>query len=181
MLPMAMPNGIQAARAVPLPAASRIADLYAGADLADSYALTLPPNTSRNAETLTRFVLATQPPWLTTLMGVRDGIAGRFGIKTAAQLRGAPADRASRIYIFKVYGAYENEIILGADDTHLDFRLSVLLGALDPGESAEITVTTAVHCHNLLGRVYLSIISPFHRIIVRAMLNRAARQGWPPD
>jgi hypothetical protein len=175
-----MQSDENAARAVPLPAASRIANLYAGADLADSYALTLPPNTSRNAETLTRFVLATQPPWLKTLMGVRDAIAGQFGIKTSSQLRGVPADRASRIYIFKIYGAFENEMVIGADDTHLDFRLSVLLGGLDPGKTTEMTVTTAVHCHNRLGRLYLTVISPFHRIIVRAMLNRAARQGWPP-
>jgi hypothetical protein len=174
-----MPNETQAARAVPLPAASRIAELYAGADLADSYAVVLPPNASRNAEILTRFVLATQPAWLTMMMGVRDAIAGRFGIKTAAQLRGAPAERASRIYIFKIYETAENEMILGQDDTHLDFRLSVLLGASEPAVPGQIMVTTVVHCHNLLGRIYLAMILPFHRIIVRSMLDRAGRKGWP--
>ncbi len=32
-----------------------------------------------------------------------------------------------------------------------------------------------VHCHNLLGRTYLSVIAPFHRRVVKASLDRAAR------
>jgi hypothetical protein len=174
-----MPSDDKTARAVPLPAASRIAELYPGADLADSYAVTLPPDTSRNAETLTRFVLATQPPWMNMLMSVRDAIVGRFGLKTAAQLRGAPEERGKRIYIFKIYATNENEMILGEDDTHLDFRLSVLLATLDSATPGQLTVTTVVHCHNLLGRAYIAVISPFHRIVVRSMLNRAGRKGWP--
>jgi hypothetical protein len=39
--------------------------------------------------------------------------------------------------------------------------------------------TTVVHCHNTLGRVYLAVIAPFHRRIVRSALQRAARRGWP--
>jgi hypothetical protein len=33
-------------------------------------------------------------------------------------------------------------------------------------------MTTAVHCHNLPGRVYLMTIAPFHRLIVRSNLER---------
>jgi hypothetical protein len=36
-----------------------------------------------------------------------------------------------------------------------------------------------VQCHNLLGRVYLLVIAPFHRMVVRSTLHRAARAGWP--
>ena len=39
-------------------------------------------------------------------------------------------------------------------------------------------MTTAVHCHNLFGRVYLFVISPFHRLVVRSALARAAARGW---
>jgi hypothetical protein len=34
-------------------------------------------------------------------------------------------------------------------------------------------------CHNLLGRIYLKIIRPFHRLAVRATLGRAARAIAP--
>jgi hypothetical protein len=36
-----------------------------------------------------------------------------------------------------------------------------------------------VHCHNLLGRAYLFVIAPFHRLVVKASLRRAAHIGWP--
>ncbi len=39
-------------------------------------------------------------------------------------------------------------------------------------------MTTAVRCHNLFGRVYLFVISPFHRLVVRSVLARAAGRGW---
>jgi len=48
------------------------------------------------------------------------------------------------------------------------------------GQPARIgTVSTVVHCHNLLGRTYLRVIAPFHRLVVKASLDRAARVGWP--
>jgi hypothetical protein len=43
-----------------------------------------------------------------------------------------------------------------------------------------LTVSTVVHCHNLPGRAYLLVIAPFHRMVVKASLRRAARVGWPP-
>ena len=34
---------------------------------------------------------------------------------------------------------------------------------------------TVVHCDNWLGRTYLAMIAPFHRVIARASLEQAAR------
>jgi hypothetical protein len=39
----------------------------------------------------------------------------------------------------------------------------------------EITVTTLVRTHNRLGRIYLALVLPFHRVIVPAMLAQAGR------
>jgi hypothetical protein len=36
-----------------------------------------------------------------------------------------------------------------------------------------------VHCHNRLGRFYIFVIAPFHRLVVKASLRRAAALGWP--
>jgi hypothetical protein len=43
----------------------------------------------------------------------------------------------------------------------------------------ELVTITIVHCHNLLGRSYLAMILPFHRLVAHANLRRAARVGWP--
>jgi len=62
--------------------------------------------------------------------------------------------------------------ILGADDRHLDFRPSLLRRREVAG--ATLYATTTVRTHNLLGRVYIKAILPFHIIVVRSMLARAA-------
>jgi hypothetical protein len=166
-------------RAVPLPAGSRIANLFAGADLADAYAIQLPSTSTDDIETLVRFILCSPTSWFRALLRLRDMLVAGFGIKTSRQLRDAPVDNAApRIFIFRVYAAYVDEMILGEDDKHLDFRASVRLH----GKSAlakEIVLTTVVHCHNLLGRCYIAMIRPFHRLVVRSMLRRAAVRGWP--
>ena len=170
------------AGAVPLPPGSRIADLFAGADLADAYAIRLPSHSSRDIETLTRFMLGEEAPWLRLLMGVRDAVVAGFGLKTSGKLRKASIEgNSDRIYIFRVYAAAKDEMTLGEDDKHLDFRISVLLRSddVEGGGKNEIVVTTVVHCHNLLGRLYLALIAPLHRIVVKSILRRAARRGWP--
>lgn len=164
------------AGAVALPTASRIADRFAGADLVDAYAIGLPRGTSHDVETLTRFMLGEQGPGLRLLMGMRDAVVAGFGIKTSRRLRrGSDTDRAARIYIFRIYEITGDEAVLGEDDKHLDFRVSV---QRRPGD---IVVTTVVHCHNLLGRAYLALITPFHRLVVKSILRRADRRGWPTD
>ena len=37
-----------------------------------------------------------------------------------------------------------------------------------------MTATTLVRTHNFLGRAYLAIILPFHRLVVRALLRQVA-------
>jgi len=59
----------------------------------------------------------------------------------------------------------------GFNDKHLDFRLVVDVAPDGPARS--ITATTLVLTHNWLGRAYLAVILPFHRLIVPAMLRKA--------
>src|SRR5688572_17483859 len=108
-------------RSVPLPPESRIAAVYADVDLADAYAIDLPPGTARSPEVLARFVFAHQPRWIAVLMRIRDVLVGGLGLKTASSLSSAGAV-GPRIGIFKVYEANCVEVIMGEDDKHLDFR-----------------------------------------------------------
>ena len=39
-----------------------------------------------------------------------------------------------------------------------------------------VSTSTLVKTHNLLGRVYLAIVKPFHRIIVPAMLAQVVSE-----
>ena len=161
---------------VPVPSRSGIIHLYQSMNLADAFAIRLPAGTSGNPDLLARFILSHQPSWIGWLTNVRDAVVACFGLKTAKHL----ASLANRIGPFKVYSTNQAEIVLGEDDKHLDFRISILCsGEAEPEGSRQLVFSTVVQCHNRLGRVYLFMIAPFHRLVVKASLLRAARVGWP--
>ena len=176
-----MQDAYQYVVASPLPDQSRITHLYAQPDLADAYSVRLPPDASDDPEVLARFVLSQQAPWAHQLMRLRDVLVAGFGIKTSQQLVASIDEEGQRIYIFKIYEKSVDEIVLGENDKHLDFRLSVMLQSQpsQPEPIRYLTISTVVHCHNHLGRAYLNLIAPFHRLIVKSYLRRAADFGWP--
>lgn len=104
-------------------------------------------------------------------MAVRDAAVTAFGVRTSGELRRARPDQAY-IDFFPVLSESADEIVLGEDDRHLDFRLSLLRQAGPHGPM--LIATTAARTHNRLGRQYLRAIHPFHILVVRAMMARAA-------
>ncbi|WP_434609909.1 DUF2867 domain-containing protein [Pseudomonas sp. R1-7] len=171
-----MPREFELVTSVPVPLRSGLTHLYKSMNLADAFAIRLPAGTSSNPDLLARFIISQQPSWIGWLMKVRDTIAACFGLKTASHL----ATLADRIQIFKVYSTNKTEIVLGEDDKHLDFRISILCPEEgEPEDTRQLVFSTVVHCHNRLGRAYLFVIAPFHRLVVKASLRSAARVGWP--
>lgn len=173
---------------VALPRESRVSRIYETTHLADAFEIRLPKGAISDPELLARFVLSQQAPWAAGLMRIRDTLVAGFGLKTAKQLLGPAASSAAsgsnkRIHIFRIYETSTHEILLGEDDKHLDFRVSVLhqTRTVAAQSASYLTVSTVVHCHNRLGRLYIALIAPFHRLIVQSMLRRAARVGWPID
>lgn len=164
-------------------ATSSVASWYATADLVDAFAIDLPPDTTGDPLRLAEFVFATQPGWIAALMCVRDTLVRPFGIKTSRRLQAEQATSGARhIGILRIFACDENEVTLGEDDRHLDFRVSVLRQSkveMDGGSDARVVVTTVVRCHNRLGRVYIAAIRFFHRRVVIASLRHAAWHGWP--
>ena len=166
---------------VSLPQESRIALAYASVNLADAYAIELPVGASTNAEQLARFIFSHQPAWIGGLVSVRDALVAGLGLKTAKKLESLGlTNKGSRVAFLRIYSTTPTEIILGEDDKHLDFRLSILCSSQSsPTGKRHLTMSTVVHCHNSFGRLYLRLITPFHRLVVQASLRQAARMGWP--
>jgi hypothetical protein len=168
--------------AVGLPKDSRIGSFYPAPHLADAYAVALAHDTIGDPERLARFLFAQQPAWIGRLMTLRDALVAGLGLKTARQLKALDTGGGSRrVGIFKIYETTPNEVILGEDDRHLDFRVSVLYRPQANGTAAvpQLVVSTVVCCHNRLGRNYIKLIAPFHRRVVQAGLRRASHIGWP--
>ncbi|WP_084069582.1 DUF2867 domain-containing protein [Paraburkholderia heleia] len=107
-----------------LPSASQLTSSHGRADFADAFSIDLPNAASQDAECIARHIFDHQPEWIATLLKLRDWFVRPFGLKRAADLWVAGGDKVN---IFRVFGRYPNEIVLGEDDMHLNFRLSVLV------------------------------------------------------
>lgn len=131
--------------------------------------------------------LSSGPDWANSLMVVRDSIVGAFGLKTGAQmikeqdkektLNFVPGERVG---LFKVFEKTENELIMGEDDAHLDFRVSIFVDE-HTGDTRKslLSLTTTVIFKNWFGRLYFFPVQFFHRLIVKATLKKMLRKINP--
>jgi hypothetical protein len=142
--------------------------LLAGAQFIDAFGVTV-DDASLDARRAAERMLGRSPRWAQMLLALRDAIVAPFGLTTSKAAKHSTADR---IGIFPVISETPQRLIAGFDDSHLDFRVVVDVTAA--GQGKRVTATTVVLTHNLLGRVYLTVIMPFHRLIVRSMLRQVA-------
>jgi hypothetical protein len=140
--------------------------------LLDSYSIDLSASEQSTMRVLATLTVGNPPAWQKALIAMRDAMVTPFGIKTSGTVR-TSRDSNERVDFFPVQWESRDEIVLGADDRHLDFRLS-LLRRLSPTGTLLIA-TTVVHTHNALGFTYLNAIRPFHHLVVRANLARCAQ------
>ncbi|WP_405407956.1 DUF2867 domain-containing protein [Streptomyces decoyicus] len=71
---------------------------------------------------------------------------------------------------FPVLGRTENEILLGEDARHLDFRASVHVA------DGRVTLGTVVRVHRTAGRLYFAVVRRVHPFMARMMLRRFHRR-----
>ena len=102
-------------------------------------------------------------------LALRNFLVAPFGLKTSAPNETGASDI---IGIFPIVSQTPDRLVAGFNDKHLDFRVVVDIAASERGQ--RVTATTLVLTHNLLGRTYLAIILPFHRLVVRALLRQVA-------
>jgi len=144
------------------------AALLAGAQFADAFRIDVQGG-ALDARTAAQRMLGRSPRWVEILVALRNRLVAPFGLKTPDP---AGSGAYGTIGIFPVVSEAPDRLVLGFDDGHLDFRVVVDVAACGAGQS--FTLTTLVLTHNLLGRLYLAIILPFHRLIARTMLRQVA-------
>jgi hypothetical protein len=151
--------------AVPLSARAALP----GSDYADAFALIIPGELS--AGDVARSMVNRKWGWIEALLGLRNLIVAPLGLKAGKRDLAAGV---VKIGIFPVIFSCEDRIVMGLDDRHLDFRLIVEVKRQAHRQTLAV-VTTLIRRHNLLGRIYLGFVLPFHRFIVPAMLARAEK------
>ncbi len=161
---------------VTVPEASKIWQAVSKVYFADAYQVRLSRPTL-SVEDAYAAILGHMPQWAKALMTVRGWAVAPFGLKhpNAERSPGARYQVGQRAGLFTIQSIDPHEVIAGDDDKHLDFRVSVYKAA--PAGAETVTVSTVVEIHNMLGRVYIAIIKPFHRLIVRSMVQNAVDAG----
>jgi hypothetical protein len=140
---------------------SRLFDLLPGASFADSYRWRNSACPLEASEWLDR-MLKNPPQWVDHLMALRNRIGAWFGLKTAS------------VDGFPVMHKSTDIIVVGMDDWHLDFRIACLCDQEANGTQL-VTIGTVVRPHNLAGHAYLAVVMPFHRLISKRQMARAAK------
>jgi hypothetical protein len=142
--------------------------LLAGAQFSDAFRIALAGRTLDARQAAER-MMGRSPRWVERLVALRNALVAPFGLKTS----GAGEPRTKGIIgIFPVLSETPDRLVAGFDDSHLDFRVVVDVSACDDGQ--QVTATTLVRTNNWLGRIYLAVILPFHRLVARALLKQVA-------
>lgn len=144
--------------------------LLAGAQFVDAWRVRIGETRLDARQACTRMVLH-GPRWIEALLRLRNILVAPFGLKASGA--GEPAPHGM-IGLFPVVSETPERLVAGFDDRHLDFRIVVDVGAGAAGR--QVTSTTLVRTHNRLGRSYLRLIMPFHRLVVRGMMRRIVDQ-----
>ncbi len=124
------------------------------------------------------------PKWIGKLFVIRNKIVSIFGLKTSGkvvdrkqQLENFKCEPGERLGLFKVFYKTDSEVVLGEDDKHLNFRVSLFLNKHKTNlNKKEIIVSTTVQFNNWFGRLYFLPVRPFHKIIVPTMLKGIIKQ-----
>ena len=109
------------------PPESVVAGWYENASLLDSYSIDLSSSKQHSMRVLATQAVGEPPAWIKALVAVRHAMVTPFGVKTSSEVRASRAAN-ERVDFFPVQWESHDEIVLGEDDRHLDFRLSVVAG-----------------------------------------------------
>jgi Protein of unknown function (DUF2867) len=144
------------------------ATVLAGAQFIDAFAMDV-EGRALDPRSAAKAMMGRSPRWIGALTGLRNFLVAPLGLKTSAQTEKGLRET---IGLFPILSETPDRVVAGFNDKHLDFRVVVDVAVQGPGQ--RVTATTLVKTHNRLGRVYLAIILPFHRLVVPAMMRQIA-------
>ena len=145
-----------------VPVTALLATALPRVDWSDAQTVACHPGAPTDPQAWADAVFRDPPRWVAALLGVRESLVGLVGIA-----RGGPSS-------FDTVARGPDEVLLGTDEHHLDFRVSVLR------RPDRVILSTVVRLHNARGRAYFLPVRVAHPVIVRAMLARAARRLSDP-
>lgn len=144
----------------------------------DCFTVSIIPNKHINLDELVYRCFANfTKGWVEKLFILRDTLVKPFGLKTSGKEKpvfdfNKRIEKGGNVGFFEVIDLNSEELLLYADDSHLEAYLSISVNQTD--NKSIIQVTTTANTRNRFGQIYLSIIKPFHKLIIRNMLRHVA-------
>jgi hypothetical protein len=184
---------------VPFPKTHLLNNALSRIDYADAFTCTFPASEHITVDDVVKSFFNAAPGWVEILFVIRNKIVRLFGLKAPdpedrkKDLADFKIEKGNQISLFKIYDRTDNEVLMGEDDKHLNFRISILLEKQDAvdqklnlaGEEIlkdksaveaklirhTLTLTTLVTFHNFLGRLYFLPVKPMHKMVVSSMMR----------
>ncbi|MFZ6676401.1 DUF2867 domain-containing protein [Undibacterium sp. Tian12W] len=122
-----------------------------------------------------------RPTWMKLIMLSRNYLASLFGIAVPDKAEIMHPRMRSDYKVGEKIGAWpifylsSEELVAGRDNSHLDFRLSIV--RVEEEQTVAIVISTACLTHNWFGRVYIRLIRPFHRWGLKYLIRQAMLAG----
>lgn len=159
-----------------VPQQSVLSSIYGRATYQDCFSQNIVLTNKEPPAVLFVRMMQPTPIWVRLLMSIRNWIVGFFGLDTSPTMseidRKDPSELVVGDYIgfFKITNLSEHEIVVTANDNHLDSSFSLYV-AEENGRKT-VYMTSVVQTKRRFGDVYMWVIAPFHRLIVRRLMSR---------
>lgn len=135
----------------------------------DSYMIK--KKTSDSIEIITKKIL-TLPNWIIFALRIRYYLIVRpLGLSTGRFDSGIENLKENDNPV-PIIGKNENEIVMGSDDKHLYYRISIMKREIE--QESEIYLNTIVKYNNIWGKLYFMPIKLGHKLVVKSLLSRLA-------
>jgi hypothetical protein len=116
--------------------------------------------------------ILTLPGWIDLALRIRYYLVVRpFGLSTG-RFDNRTQDLDEKPQPVPVIEQNENEIVMGSDDKHLYYRISVMKKESEQG--SEIYLNTVVRFNNIWGKLYFVPVRLGHKLVVKSLLKRLA-------
>ncbi|MDA3893798.1 MAG: DUF2867 domain-containing protein [Salinivirgaceae bacterium] len=117
--------------------------------------------------------------WVDALFRLRNWLVIPFKLKSPPDNRPFMEERpkiskGGKVAFFDVKEINANEVLMFADDAHLNAYFSIAI--FENGNKKTIQASTIVNIKNNVGTMYFAVVKPFHKIIIKTMMKKIAKQ-----
>lgn len=158
----------------PLPENCSLHEKAKGRGYEDAFAFRLEDDT-QDARSVYLAIFGKLPKPVRFMISLRNKLVGLFGFETSPEGMNITADKiteGAKAGAMTILKATAGEVIVGSEERHMAVWIS-----LQNHEDGLYTLSTRVNLHTGIGRAYMKVIKPFHKVIAAYSIESAFKAG----